>query len=255
MGVNFSGDGKWITYVAYPEGTLWRSKADGSERLQLTFSPLFVVQPRWSPDGMRIAFMGQEPGKPWSVYVVPAAGGGLEQPTPGDRRGCEPTWSSDGNSLLIGGHPGTTPPGSLDLEIVDLRTHAISKVPDSQELWSPRWSRDGRHILALHRGQDGVFVFDFKTRKWTQVAKINVGYPEWSRNGNYIYFFGNLTGQPRGTFRVRVRDGKLEQLLSLKDLHQAPGWGDWEGLAFDDSPLLLRDAGIQDIYALDWQMP
>ena len=36
MGVNFSRDGKWVTYVAYPEGTLWRSKVDGSERLQLT---------------------------------------------------------------------------------------------------------------------------------------------------------------------------------------------------------------------------
>ena len=32
MGVNFSRDGKWLTYVAYPEGTLWRSRADGSAR-------------------------------------------------------------------------------------------------------------------------------------------------------------------------------------------------------------------------------
>ena len=50
MGVNFSRDGKWVTYVAYPEGTLWRSKVDGSERLQLTFPPLFCAMPRWSPD-------------------------------------------------------------------------------------------------------------------------------------------------------------------------------------------------------------
>ncbi len=50
MGVSPSRDGNWMTYVAYPEGTLWRSKADGSERLQLTFPPLYVLQPRWSPD-------------------------------------------------------------------------------------------------------------------------------------------------------------------------------------------------------------
>lgn len=255
FGVNFSGDGKWITWVAYPEGTLWRSKPDGTDRFQLTFPPLYVVQPRWSPDGTRIAFMGQEPGKPWSVYVVPAAGGGLERLTPGDYRAVEPTWSPDGNSLLCGGMPGQVPPGALDLEFVDLRTHKVSKMVGSQELWSPRWSRDGRHILALHRGQDGLFVFDAKTGKWTELAKISVAYPEWSRDGNYIYCWSTPTGQPRRMFRVRVRDGKLEELASLKDFHQAPGWGDWEGLTFDDSPLLLRDAGIQDIYALDWEAP
>ena len=42
-GVDFSRDGQWVTYVTYPEGSLWRSKADGSERLQLTFPPMQVL--------------------------------------------------------------------------------------------------------------------------------------------------------------------------------------------------------------------
>src|SRR6185437_9775551 len=37
-----SRDGKWITYVVYPEATLWRSRVDGSERIQLTHSPMLV---------------------------------------------------------------------------------------------------------------------------------------------------------------------------------------------------------------------
>ena len=37
--VRFSPDGQWATYMTYPENILWRSKMDGSERLQLTFSP------------------------------------------------------------------------------------------------------------------------------------------------------------------------------------------------------------------------
>jgi len=48
--VSFSKDGQWVAYVAYPEGTLWRSKMDGSERLQLTYAPQ-ALMPRWSPDG------------------------------------------------------------------------------------------------------------------------------------------------------------------------------------------------------------
>jgi len=29
----------------------------------------------------------------------------------------------------------------------------------------------------------------------------------------------------------------------------------WSGLALDDAPLVLRDTGTQEIYALDWQAP
>src|SRR4029077_14487266 len=38
--VSFSRDGQWITYLSYPEGDLWRSRADGTEKLQLTRPPL-----------------------------------------------------------------------------------------------------------------------------------------------------------------------------------------------------------------------
>jgi WD40 repeat protein len=71
-GISFSSDGKWAAYGSYPDATLWRSRIDGSERLQLTFSPLRAYQPDWSPDGKSVAFMGTEPGKSWRVYIVSA---------------------------------------------------------------------------------------------------------------------------------------------------------------------------------------
>src|SRR5437588_640178 len=37
--LDFSTDGQWVTYVAYPDYTLWRSHADGGDRLQLTYPP------------------------------------------------------------------------------------------------------------------------------------------------------------------------------------------------------------------------
>lgn len=36
----YSNDGKWIAYVTYPERDLWRSRADGSQRQQLTWPPM-----------------------------------------------------------------------------------------------------------------------------------------------------------------------------------------------------------------------
>jgi DNA-binding winged helix-turn-helix (wHTH) protein len=43
--LDFSRDGKWVTYVSYPERTLWRSRIDGSEGLQLTYSPVAAFLP------------------------------------------------------------------------------------------------------------------------------------------------------------------------------------------------------------------
>ena len=41
----------------------------------------------------------------------------------------------------------------------------------------------------------------------------------------------------------------------MKDFRQTGTFSIWLGLAPDDSPLLLRDTGTQEIYALDWETP
>jgi len=68
-------------------------RTDGTERLQLTFSPLQAFQPYWSPDGERIAFMGREAGRSWQVYAVPAEGGTPRMLSPQDRNHADPSWS------------------------------------------------------------------------------------------------------------------------------------------------------------------
>jgi hypothetical protein len=48
----------------------------------------------------------------------------------------------------------------------------------------------------------------------------------------------------------------LERIFSLKGFQAAGGaFGNWSGLAPDESPLVVRDASIQEIYALDWERP
>ena len=49
---------------------------------------------------------------------------------------------------------------------------------------------------------------------------------------------------------------ETELVTSLS--RQRLGWsiaGKWTGLAEDDSPLVLRDTGSEEIYALDWEAP
>ena len=41
----FSRDGQWVAYTSYPDHTLWRSRSDGTERMQLTYPPMEVCVP------------------------------------------------------------------------------------------------------------------------------------------------------------------------------------------------------------------
>jgi hypothetical protein len=53
--------------------------------------------------------------------------------------------------------------------------------------------------------------------------------------------------------RVRISDRKVDQVVSLIVMPMTGYWcGDWLGLAPDDSPLVLKNTGSQEIVALDW---
>ena len=104
-GVDFSRDGQWVTYVSYPEGSLWRSKADGSERLQLTFPPMQVFLPRWSPDQKQIVFTDRFTAERAQNYLVSANGGTPQPVLPEDRDEGDPNWSPDGTRWSSGVFP------------------------------------------------------------------------------------------------------------------------------------------------------
>ncbi len=254
-GLGFSRDGEWVAYVTLPDGTLWRSRVDGSQRFQLSFPPMQAALARWSPDGKQIAFMSRVPGKPWKISLVSAEGGSPEQLLPGERNEAIPAWSPDGNFLAFGGAPfdeGETS-GTMAVQVLDMRTRQVSTLPGSGGLFAPFWSPNGRYISAQPQAQwRKLMLFDFTTQKWTELADMDVYYPTWSHDGEYIYFDTPLRDNP-AIFRVRVSNHKVEQLVSLKDFRLAGGLvGAWFGLAPDDSPLLVRNVGTQEIYALDW---
>jgi Tol biopolymer transport system component len=98
--LSFSPDEQWVAYVSYPDGALWRSKVDGSERFQLTSPPMSTLQPEWSPGGKQIAFGASMPGKHIHVYIVSADGGVPKEVTKGERDETFPNWSRDGGLWL-----------------------------------------------------------------------------------------------------------------------------------------------------------
>jgi serine/threonine protein kinase/Tol biopolymer transport system component len=264
--LGFSKDGQWLAYMSYPDGTLWRSKMDGTERLQLSFPPMSVLGPQWSPDGKQIAFAAQMPGKPYHVYTVSADGGAPKEVTKGELDEISPNWGLDGSSLIFGNRlPEMAGSAPSAIHLLDLKTNQITTLSGSVGNWYPRLSPDGGYIAALSNTQHLV-LFEWKTQKWTELTKMTArdknlsqqatDYPAWSRDGKYVYFTSAAEGEP-AFYRVQIKDHKVQRVTSLKDVKRpsSGSFGSWTGLAPDDSPLALRDISTYEIYALDWQLP
>jgi len=253
--VAFSPNGQWVTYVTIPDGILWRSRVDGTERLQLTYPPTQAVLPVWSPDGTRILFGSFATGKPWKAQSVSSQGGVPEDLLPGRAGGVDFNWSPDGSQIIFSHGPSDSP---LNIQVLDLKTHQTSTLPGSENLFSPRRSPDGRYLAALSRDSTTLMLYDFRTQKWSNwiTEARNIAYPTWSKDGSYLYFDNFLSDHPTAR-RVKRGATHSEELYSLSGIHQyhlAPS-GTWSGLAPDNSRLYVQDLSVTEIYALDVDLP
>jgi eukaryotic-like serine/threonine-protein kinase len=251
--VAFSKDRQWVAYVSYPEGTLWRHKLDGSQRLQLTYPPMYPVLPRWSPDANKIVFFefGLSSDKPARIYEISSEGGAPRQLIPNDPgHQLDPNWSPDGSKIVYGGQ---SDDARSTIRIFDIASHQVSTLPDSQGLFSPRWSPNGRYILAFSSDSMKLLMFDLQIQKWAELAQGPMGWLSWSKDGRCVYVL-HYKGSGE-VLKIGISDRKTEQIVDLNNFVTGGRYGGWLGLAPDDSPLLLRDAGTQDVYALDWEVP
>jgi eukaryotic-like serine/threonine-protein kinase len=261
-----SPDGNWVVYSSYPEHTLWRSRPDGSERLQLTYPPMMVFYPRISPDGKKVAFAGFERAqRRLGLYIVNIEGSVPDQITQGGAM----AWSPDENSiaftyLVPGRHLGEK--DSLQAYMVDLRTRKVSAVPDSVGMIVSFWPEANR-LLAMQRGK--IMAYDCAMQRWSEFTHPypTFGFGTPSPDGKYLYTdeVPDASGGPQ-IRRLRLADKKLEIVLSLKGIRRVedevvggvnPGFNlvTWVGVTSDGSPLLTRDVGSQEIYALSVKWP
>ncbi|MGB6688030.1 MAG: WD40 repeat domain-containing serine/threonine protein kinase [Terracidiphilus sp.] len=245
----FSSDGQWVAYTVFPEHSLWRSRSDGTESLQLTFPPGEIYYPAISPDGKQVVYttsagatcvIGIDGGPPQTLIRAGSSGA---------------NWSPDGTRLVF---MDFSDAAHRTAQAFDFRTGQRTTVPGSQSLYNVRWVADDL-LAASTEDSKKLIVFDFTTQKWSDLVSpkipshvVNVAHgPDYK----YVYY---TTGTPEPmAFRVRLADHSVESITSLKGLTLAngPGGNVQFGVAPDGSPVFTRDTGTEEIFALTVKWP
>ena len=255
-GLSFSHDGKWVAYVP-ADGSLWKSRVDGSDKQQLTFPPITAALPQWSPDGTRILFARLGPGATVKLLVVRANGGTAQELVPSDTGSqIDGSWSPDGRRLAVGR---TISFGqedrSITIQLADLDSGTLAPIAGSEGLFSPRWSPDGRYLVAMSHDSLRLALYDFSKQAWRPLlTRPGISYPTWSKDGAAVYLDASNDASAQSVERVRVRlaDGKAEIVSTYPGLKRINRFlGVWSTQAPDDSILTLRDTSLNEIFALE----
>jgi Tol biopolymer transport system component len=234
----FSDDGRWVSYLSYPDHSVWRSRSDGTERMQLTFPPVEAQTPFISPDGASVAYTTDS-----GTFLIDTSGGPARKIY--ETTSLNPMWSPDGKSILI-----TIVSGGINysMKMIDVGTGKVSPVPASEGKGGGLWL-DQKTLLASNATQTKFLKLDLGSGKWSDF--YSGSFVNWvhSPDRKYVYF---ATGGKESTIqRIRISDRQVETIVSLKDFSELANYG-WTQLrvAPDGSPTLTRALDSQEIYSL-----
>jgi Tol biopolymer transport system component/imidazolonepropionase-like amidohydrolase len=157
MAVDVSPDGKWIVFDLL--GDIYRMPSTGGDATLLTGGPAYDVQPRFSPDGRKIAFTSDRDGID-NLWIMDPDGKNLKQITKEkERQVNNPAWTPDG------------------LYLVGRKHYRNTRSLGAGEMW------------LYHIGGGGGLQLT-KRRNWQQDA----GEPCLSPDGRYLYYSEDVTG-------------------------------------------------------------
>ena len=249
---DLSPDGSQLAFVADTTGSnqVWVMNMDGSGLRQVTHDAYEGIDPAWSPDGRRIAYVGFGEGTNRDLFVVDVATGKTRRIVKGPRDPWNPQWSPDGERLLYyewikvdpsGGATGNLPSNPLDLRVssVEVSTRQIRPLTGGTSFthaWDGTWS--GAHILFI-RGRYGaegrslgLWLMDDDGSRKEQLLSFSgddAFAPAWSPDGTRVAY----TRVDGGDASIHVFD-----LSTAQDRPVSPGeFAIW----VDDDTLLVQE--------------
>jgi dipeptidyl aminopeptidase/acylaminoacyl peptidase len=257
-----SPDGTQVAYVvdSYDEGknqthsAIWLASLESGQTRQLTSGESQDMQPRWSPDGARLAFVStRHEGKP-QLFLIDVAGGEARRLTHAPDGATSPLWSPDGKHLCYTSAPET------DRQKVPQET-AWFEAHSEADKNAPRLRRqtvllsrfDGRGYIE-RRAQ--LFVLDLddaqaEPRQLTE-GDFDAAMATWSPDGALIAFVSNRSDDTNASlasdvWTVAVESGALQRLTDGDLSALLPVWSpDGKTIAFFAEHALSTRRGYED---------
>jgi serine/threonine-protein kinase len=249
-----SPDGAMIAYAQGPvtRMQIYVQQISGGRRVALTSDSTDSFRsPKWSPDGTRIAFQGND-----GIFIVPALGGApgrvvrIDTATVGLGSGAFTelwglAWAPDGSRLAYTG-------ASSGLSIVPVAGGASVRLVAPGLSSSPAWSPDGTRLAV----ESGNAAFTFGTGYFGNVGSSSIWVvpiaggallritddqslntsPQWSPDGRALYWVSDRGGS-RDIYRVTLdrRGGPAtppQRLTTGLDVHGISLASDGSHLAY-----------------------
>lgn len=218
----------------------------GKDLTQLTDHPAADLDPTWSPDGSRIAFVRMEKGE--NIYVMDADGTNQRLVT---EEAAAPQWLPDGRIAFIRRDTIFTvrPDGTEETPVVTLDESPIDFS------WSPA---DSRIAISSERNWDwdwDVYLVNASTGDFGLLTRNHAEdlEPRWSPDGDSILFRSTLEWEretdddrlasspprPDGTWELFVTEADGSNPEQVTD---QPGWKQWFAWSPDSSAILFTSS-------------
>jgi TolB protein len=230
-----SSDGRWLAYDSNRDGNqeIYVMPLAGGEPRQLTTDPGDDFHPDFSPDGRELVFYSMRHGTR-DLFLVSADGGNEIRLTDSPNQEYHPTFSPDGLSIAYQ-EIDAAGRGYIMLMTRDAiggewsAPRQLAEVGDGLSE-GVRWSPDGRRMISSRRqhsivattldGQERV-VMDGPTLGFTGVS-----WPEWSSDGNDVYFMGANREGTEGLWAIAVTGGSPRLMVRFDDpTRDGMAWG------------------------------
>ncbi|RPD96749.1 S9 family peptidase [Aureibaculum marinum] len=236
------------------QSRLWIMNTDGSNHFKLTNNEVNEFNPKWSPDGTRIAFTSStENGS--EIFVYWLATGKTAKLTQLEKSPSGLSWSPDGKHIAF-------------LMTVPEAQPTLVKAPKKPK--GAKWAAHPRVTTRLKYEADGsgytepgfkhLFIISAEGGTARQISSGNFkfGNPHWSKDGESLYFSGNLKEDWDYDFRnseiynINIFTGKTTALTSRigpdEGLAVSPNGKQIAYLGYDDK---IQTYQVNHIYLMN----
>ena len=208
-----SPDGKTLAFDW--DGDVWSVAAAGGVARRLTDHPSRDREPHFSPDGKRLAFIGERSGSP-QVYLMSAGGGTPRQLTYHTSGYTLQGWHPDGRHLIVNAGRDHFWRHAERFFLLDTESRRAETLLFDDYGQNGSLSPDGKRLLFAREGEpwwrkgyrgsqaSQIWLYEGEAKTFRRILAEETGcrWPLWKPDGKGYYYVGAASG----SFNLWQRD-------------------------------------------------